>query len=127
MTGVQTCALPIDPNNGYLGDYSGIIEEALHAVRNRQPLFIAGGFGGAAALLAHLLGISNDIPVATESITAIETNRKYKEAIAEIKELFDRQLIGLGDDDLRRLTTTQRATELAGLIIKGLATKRNSE
>lgn len=127
VVGGKTTPLSIDPNNGYLGDYPGIIEEALHAVRNRQPLFIAGGFGGAAALLAHLLGISNDIPVATESITAIETNRKYKEAIAEIKELFDRQLIGLGDDDLRRLTTTQRASELAGLIIKGLATKRNSK
>lgn len=120
VVGGKTIPFSTDPHNGYLGDYPGIIEEALHAVRNRQPLFIAGGFGGAAALLAHLLGISNDIPIAKESITAIEMNRNYKEAIAEIRELFDRQLIGLGDDDFRRLTTTQRASELAGLTIKGL-------
>lgn len=127
VVGGKTTPFSIDSRNGYLGDYPGIIEESLHTVRSRQPLFIAGGFGGAAALLAHLLGISNDLPIATESITAIEMNRNYKEAIAEIRDLFDRQLIGLNDDDLRRLTTTQRASELAGLIIKGLATKRNSK
>ncbi|WP_315583974.1 hypothetical protein [Actinomyces viscosus] len=126
VIGGKTVPASIDPRNGYLGDYPGIIEEALYTVRNKQPLFIAGGFGGAAALLAHSLEISDDVPISTESIAAIEGNRDYKNAITEIKDLYNNQLIGLDDDDLKRLTTTQRASELAGLIIKGIATKRNS-
>ena len=51
-------------------------------------------------------------------------NRRYSEAITEIRDLYDKQLSGLDDDDLRRLTTTQRASELAGLVIKGIAANR---
>ena len=87
-------------------------------------MFVAGGFGGAAALLAHQLEIANNIPIAVESLGAIKMNRRYSEAITEIRDLYDKQLSGLDDDDLRRLTTTQRASELAGLVIKGIAANR---
>jgi len=124
VIGGKTVPVTSDPLNGYLGDLPGIIEEALYAVRNKQPLFVAGGFGGAAALLAHHLGIANNVPIAVESLGAIEMNRRYSEAITEIRDLYDKQLSGLDDDDLRRLTTTQRASELAGLVIKGIAANR---
>ena len=123
VIGGKTAPVTSDPL-GYLGDFPGIIEEALYAVRNKQPLFVAGGFGGAAALLAHHLEIANNIPVAAGSLGAIEMNRRYSEAITEIRDLYDKQLSGLDDDDLRRLTTTQRASELAGLVIKGIAANR---
>lgn len=124
VIGGKTIPAAIDPHNGYLGDFPGIIEESLYTVRNKQPLFIAGGFGGAAAILAHLLGISDNIPIAAEATAAIEINRRYKNAITEIRDLYDRQLSGLDDEDLRRLTTTQRASELAGLVIKGIAASK---
>ena len=124
VAGGKTIPVKSDPLNGFLGDFPGIIEEALYAVRNKQPLFVAGGFGGAAALLAHQLEIANNIPIAVESLGAIKMNRRYSEAITEIRDLYDKQLSGLDDDDLRRLTTTQRASELAGLVIKGIAANR---
>ena len=124
VIGGKTIPAAIDPHNGYLGDFPGIIEESLYTVRNKQPLFIAGGFGGAAAILAHLLGISDNIPIAAEATAAIEINRRYKNAITEIRDLYDRRLSGLDDEDLRRLTTTQRASELAGLVIKGIAASK---
>jgi len=41
--------------HSFRGIMPGIVEEALLAVRNRQPLFVFGGFGGAAGLVAHAL------------------------------------------------------------------------
>jgi len=40
---------------GYSGLLPGIIEEVLLAIRRRQPLYIAGGFGGAARLAASAM------------------------------------------------------------------------
>lgn len=107
--------------DGYFGDYPGIIEEALHTVRAGQPLFVAGGFGGAAALLAHELGLGPDLPIRRGSLSEIEELPRYRDAVAEIKEKYDRERTGLGEADLWRLATTQRASELGALLVKGLA------
>jgi SLOG cluster2/TIR domain len=40
---------------GYFGLLPGIIEEAHLAIRKRQPLYVAGGFGGAARVIAEAL------------------------------------------------------------------------
>jgi hypothetical protein len=39
----------------YFGRIPGVVEEALASLRAGQPLYIVGGFGGAAALVADLL------------------------------------------------------------------------
>lgn len=41
--------------NGFLGYLPGIIEEAYHTMSLKKPIFILGGFGGAANSLAHLI------------------------------------------------------------------------
>ena len=46
---------------GYGGRYPGVVEEAWWTLRNGKPLYVAGGFGGAAALVADLLE-GKDIP-----------------------------------------------------------------
>ena len=93
----------------------------MYTLRKGQPLFIAGGFGGAAALLAHELDLGRDLPVSDEALTEINQCDSYREAIDEIKGQFDPTRTGLNDDDLRRLATTQRASELGALAAKGLA------
>lgn len=108
---------------GYSGRLPGIVEEALYAVRAGQPLFIAGGFGGAAAVLASLLSPEAKLPIARESIAAIEANSQYKSAIDEILGSYDVSLTGLEETDRVRMMTTQRASDLAGLIVKGLANR----
>lgn len=40
---------------GYGGLYPGVVEEAWQSLKAKQPLYIVGGFGGAAALVADLL------------------------------------------------------------------------
>ena len=50
-------------NSGYSGIYPGTIEEAWQALVAKKPLYIIGGFGGAAALVAQLLtSTDNAIP-----------------------------------------------------------------
>ncbi|WP_136192198.1 TIR domain-containing protein [Actinomyces procaprae] len=107
--------------DGYVGAIPGIVEEALYTVRAGQPLFIAGGFGGAAAVLAHELGIGAGNPVSEASLAAVRALPTYRDAVAEIADGFDPALTGLDAADLERLATTQRASELAGLIVRGLS------
>lgn len=121
LIGGKTRRQSTDIPNGYIGDFPGIVEEALYTLRKGQPLFIAGGFGGAAALLAHELDLGRDLPVSDEALTEINQCDSYREAIDEIKGQFDPTRTGLNDDDLRRLATTQRASELGALAAKGLA------
>lgn len=107
--------------DGYIGNFPGIVEEALYTLRAAQPLYIAGGFGGAAALLARELELGPDLPVPAEALAEINECAPYREAIDEIRRLLDSTPNGLNDNDRRRLATTQRASELGALTAKGLA------
>jgi hypothetical protein len=40
---------------GFMGLLPGVVEEALFAIRREQPLYVVGGFGGAARLIAQAL------------------------------------------------------------------------
>ncbi|HEV7406208.1 MAG TPA: AAA family ATPase [Chthoniobacteraceae bacterium] len=61
----------------YAGRMPGIIEEAMIAIALGQPIYVLGGFGGAAALLGELLGLSSwkkrnaFQPVATRPLEAV--------------------------------------------------------
>ncbi|CAM2755357.1 hypothetical protein ACSL103130_01270 [Actinomyces slackii] len=106
--------------DGYSGSMPGIIEEALVTVRAGQPLYIAGGFGGASALLAKQLDLpgSQDDKLPT---TIGKMSPAMSSAIDEIRRSYHwRTDIGLSEADVSRLSRTHRPAELAGLIAKGL-------
>src|SRR5437762_14359 len=42
--------------SGYAGTMPGLVEEAILSLQHRQPVYVAGGFGGAAAAIARVLG-----------------------------------------------------------------------
>lgn len=121
LIGGKTLRQSPENPNGYIGDYPGIIEEALHTLRKGQPLYVAGGFGGAAALLARELGLGPDLPIPDAALTEMRQCTSYRNAIKEIKKKFDHSRTGLSTADLQRLATTQRASELGTLLAKGLA------
>lgn len=45
---------------GYQGAMPGLLEEAILSIEREQPLYVAGGFGGASALIAQALGLPLD-------------------------------------------------------------------
>ena len=53
-------------------------------------------------------------------------NSTCRNAICRIKELYTATSLYLEADDIEKLTTTQRASELAGLVIKGLVNRNNA-
>lgn len=107
-------------SEGYTGSLPGIIEEALHTVRKGQPLYVAGGFGGAGALLAHELGLTEGVPIDSHAHEELRTIDAYRKTITEIKARFNRELTGLDESDLRALASTKRACDMAGLVVKGM-------
>ncbi len=51
-------AVPKDPDTGragYGGRYPGVVEEAWRSLKESHPLYVVGGFGGAATLVAEAL------------------------------------------------------------------------
>jgi hypothetical protein len=110
---------------GRLGDYAGampgVIEEAVLSVRQRQPLYVAGGFGGAAAAIARVLRRDDldwaptDFPAGAAA--AEPALRQLAAAQLDHGDVAD----GLGDEERRQLAATHRAGDLASTVVLGLA------
>lgn len=103
---------------GYQGDAPGIIEEALLAIEAGQPIYFAGGFGGATATVAHAACRTSSRWPPREPVENPWTQR-VAETIAATGWGPDRN--GLSDVGNRRLATTHRPSEAASLVASGLA------
>lgn len=113
--------LPISETNpdGYRGAMPGIIEESLYTLRAGKPLYVAGGFGGASALLSNI--INGTSTYANSSLLVRRVYNSFKNALDEIRDLYNPKLTGLSKRDIRRLALTQRPYEVAELLLKGLS------
>ena len=118
--------LPISETNpdGYRGAMPGIIEESLYTVRAGKPLYVAGGFGGAGALLSDI--ITGTSIYANDSLLARHIYNNFKNVLNEIRDLYNPKLTGLSENDIRRLAITQRPYEVAELLLKGLSSLSNN-
>ena len=86
---------------GYGGRYPGVVEEAWRSLEKRQPLYVIGGFGGAAGLVAELL---DDRPIPERLRDA--TWMKYED-FASRAEAID------ADPFRKKLGLPQRMEDLA--------------
>ena len=113
--------LPISETNpdGYRGVMPGIIEESLYTVRAGKPLYVAGGFGGAGALLSDV--INGTSRYANGSLLARHVYNNFKNVFDEIRDLYNPESTGLSEHEIRRLAVTQRPYEVAQLLLKGLS------
>ena len=105
--------------DGYRGTMPGVIEEALYSLRAGQPLYIAGGFGGASALLSDVV---NGTSIFSRDLYLFrKTYDSHRDTFKEIAELYRPESTGLTPDEVRRLAVTQRPYEVAHLVVKGLS------
>jgi hypothetical protein len=105
--------------DGYRGAMPGIIEEALYTLRAGKPLYIAGGFGGAGALLADI--INGTSTHADSSLLVRRAYEEFKNVLNEIRDLYNTKLTGLSEHDIHRLAITQRPYEITELLLRGLS------
>jgi hypothetical protein len=108
----------------FLGKMPGVMEEALLAIREGQPIYIAGGFGGIAFDICAALGIDRG-----EWFPMLRATRAPDERIARgLSELVEAAKAtsleslnnGLAPEENRRLATSHRPSEIAALVSLGL-------
>lgn len=104
--------------HNYRGRMPGVIEETIYAIRDNKPVFIAGGYGGAAAEMAVALGIDQQNWLTVEPKASSHLDELLGTAQSAGWEPGSN---GLTADENQRLAITYRASEVASLIVTGLA------
>ncbi|GBE22652.1 MAG TPA: hypothetical protein ENG98_00235 [Actinobacteria bacterium] len=109
----------------FKGEMPGIIEEAIVAVQRGQPLYVSAGFGGAAALVAKTLGI-DDLGWAPSDFPTRPRNEQIDSAIRQLRAAardtgWDPGTCGLAELEREQLAASHRASEIASLVVVGLA------
>lgn len=109
---------------GFEGAMPGIVEEVLFSLECRQPLFFAGGFGGATLDIIRALRpeYAEWHPIQPnecdeDTRLAQSLNRIVEVAAAQGWDGFEN---GLSEDENRLLAASYRPSEIAALVGKGL-------
>ncbi|UWQ83116.1 hypothetical protein [Leisingera caerulea] len=109
---------------GFQGSMPGIFEEVLFSLERKQPLYLAGGFGGAALDVirkmrpeyAEWFPPAHDMPVPDDRfLTALE---RIEEIVSAVQ--WDGFENGLSEDENRLLSASYRPSEIAALVGKGM-------
>ncbi len=95
----------------FVGIWPGIVEEAYLTLRAGEPLYVAGGLGGAAALVADLVRSVERPHVALED----EQRLRDTFAGADLRN-------GLDDDENDLLSRTADLDLIVALVLRGLET-----
>lgn len=114
--------------SGFQGEIPGLMEEALLAVEAKQPIYLAGGFGGVTADIISALGVDDGgwlPPDASAGPPDPRWEDGYARLAAHASQPHWRGLAnGLADDENRRLAATHRPSDIAALVSLGLGRLR---
>ncbi len=114
----------------FAGSAPGIIDEAIVAVEKRQPILVAAGFGGASALVSRHLQI-DDLQWAPQKFPRRPEDHRIDAALTRLEEVATASnwvstLAGLEPEQLRQLSASHRASEIAALVVAGISRTRTS-
>jgi hypothetical protein len=110
--------------DSFQGEFPGLIEEALLSMEARQPLYLAGGFGGVTADIAKALGVDDGAWLPRRLDEPAE-NPRLLTGIARLGALTRVKTWagldnGLTDGENRRLAASHRPSDIAALVSVGL-------
>lgn len=101
--------------HGFSGIMPGLVEEALLAIRSQQPLYVIGGFGGAAGLVAQAM-LGNQ----PEGLT-LDFQQRKSPAYAEVVKVYARERAAHPELNLPELDYPAIVREFAACGPAGLA------
>jgi hypothetical protein len=109
---------------GFEGNMPGIVEEVLLSLERRQPVYLAGGFGGATLDIIHALRPEFSEWRPPQASTP-EADARLSEGLKRITEVsiendWSGFVNGLSDDENRLLAASYRPSEISALVGKGL-------
>lgn len=122
---------------GFSGCMAGVIEEFITAKKANHPVYLIGGFGGAAKLLSEI--IEKDAVKSEVLLNIACEDAKYRElygyydaqgqhidySILDTITLADLRNNGLTDDENLRLFHSVNIMEIVSLVLKGLSKTLN--
>ena len=110
--------------SGFTGAMPGLLEEAIMAVEERQPIYLAGGFGGITYDIARALEVDRGdwfptLPNAPAMDPRVAAGLARLRLVAKDTE-YASLSNGLSAEENRRLAATHRPSEIAALLSVGL-------
>ena len=118
---------------GFSGFMPGVMEEFMQSVANGHPVYLLGGFGGAASILAAMLQGKANV---SDVIRTATLNQRYQSYMKYCEEngidmgygLLEKTVVagipclnnGLTEEENCMLLQSTDVIEIVGLIIKGL-------
>lgn len=108
---------------GFSGDLPGVLEEAILTVESKQPIYLAGGFGGVTADIARVVGLLDaDLP---PNVSITMPDPRLTEGLAKLAKALEATRNaslsnGLSDVENRQLAACYRPSEIAALVSLGL-------
>lgn len=108
---------------GFQGHMPGVVEETILAIRSDQPVFVAGGFGGAAGDIVRVLGFDPDNWLGLPDESDRPDLRELADTVQESGRPPNRN--GLTVEQNQQLGISYRASEVASLVIHGLTNLRS--
>lgn len=115
---------------GFKGKYAGIIEEFLIASEKNHPIYLIGGFGGAAKAIVDiregkdvdLMKLAEETPSYADFVSYYNINSSDKIDYTSMKEYIKNYTFdnGLTEEDNETLFHTTNILEIVSLILKGL-------
>lgn len=110
--------------HNFQGDIPGLVEEAILAIEAKQPIYLAGGFGGVTADLARIVGVDGGewLPRCKSDPAPDPRYTKGMENFGQaLKRSGFKELVnGLTPDENRTLALSYRPSEIAALVSLGL-------
>lgn len=109
---------------GSQGTMPGILEEALMSVERRQPLYVAGGFGGASCAIARALDRADFGWLPANCPAGAEATASDLAELISAENEFGRQDDGLSPSEREQLAVTHRPSDIASLVVLGLSKRK---
>ncbi len=114
---------------GFKGTMPGIVEEAIDTLEAPQPLYVAGGFGGAAALVARTLDLGDSSWLPDGVPDHDPEDPRIGDAVKRLRAVAadhrHNVQAGLGEGEADRLTWSHRSGDIAAMLTVGLARIRD--
>ena len=108
--------------SGYGGSEPGVVEEARLTLEASRALYVAGGYGGAAAAIARVLDFDS-FAWAPQGFPDGAESEKVGAALARIKSAYETRNVddGLTAEERRLLAVSHRPANIATLAVLGLS------
>lgn len=109
---------------GFQGVMPGLIEEAILAIEQHQPVYLAGGYGGAAAAVVKVLGIDSlewlptDLPAGHDDAPVVEALAHLSTVAANAG--WSAGTNGLSEEENHLLASSHRPGDIASLVVLGM-------